>query len=100
VLLAESDNGRRLALMVSIERARFSSFARPGDLISLSVDIEGLDADVARVRGAATVGERAVASARFSFKLVAPDTLIPAEFAPFWRRSMHTWMGRYPEPGP
>jgi 3-hydroxyacyl-[acyl-carrier-protein] dehydratase len=100
VLLGHGSEGRKLALMVSIERARFSSFARPGDQITLSVEIESLEADVARVRGTATVGDRQIAAARLTFKLVDSATLIPSAFEPLWRQAMETWLGRYLEPGP
>jgi 3-hydroxyacyl-[acyl-carrier-protein] dehydratase len=99
VLLHETTSGKRLALMVSVDRARFLAFARPGDQVALTVEVEALEDDLARVRGAAAVGERAIASARLTFRLVDPTTLIPAGFRPFWQHAMDTWLGRYPEPG-
>jgi len=99
VLLSETTSGKRVALMVSVDRARFLAFARPGDQVLLTVEVEALDDDLARVRGAAAVGERAIASARLTFRLVDIATLIPAGFHPFWQHAMDTWLGRYSEPG-
>jgi len=99
VLLSETTSGKRVALMVSVDRARFLAFARPGDQVLLTVEVEALDDDLARVRGAAAVGERAIASARLTFRLVDIATLIPAGFHPLWQHAMDTWLGRYSEPG-
>ena len=99
VLLGETTAGKRIALMVSVDRARFLAFARPGDQVTLTVEVEALDADTARVRGEAAVGGRPVASARLTFRLVDPGALIPAAFHPFWRQTMDVWLGRYLEPG-
>ena len=99
VLLAETTQGRRLALMVSVDRARFLAFARPGDRVELTIEVETLEDDLARVRGAAAVGDRPIASARLTFRLVDPASVIPAEFRPLWQQAMNTWLGRYLEPG-
>lgn len=98
VLLSVTTGGERLALMVSVERARFTAFARPGDQVRLEVEVESLDEALARVRGSATVDGRALASARLTFKLVDPDTLIPPAFRPLWQHGMDLWQGRYLEP--
>ncbi len=97
VLIEQSVEGRLLALMVSIERARFPAFARPGDQVRLEAELETLESSVARARATALVGDITVASARFTFKLVPPDRLIPAIYQPFWRQMIETWLGRYPE---
>ncbi|HEY8258802.1 MAG TPA: 3-hydroxyacyl-ACP dehydratase FabZ family protein [Gemmatimonadales bacterium] len=97
VLIHHSLSGRVLAVMVSIERARFLSFARPGDRVLLEVDVESLEEPVARVRGTALVDDRTLASARFTFKLVPPDKLIPDLYQGFWHQSMETWLGRHLE---
>lgn len=99
VLLAETTGGKRLALMVSVERARFVAFARPGDRVDLTVEVETLEDDLARVRGTAAVGDRPIASARLTFRLVDPATVVPAEFRVLWQQAMNTWLGRYLEPG-
>jgi acyl-CoA thioesterase FadM len=82
--------------MASVDRARFLAFARPGDRVQLQVELESLDNELARVRGAASVGERPIASARLSFRLVDPASFIPAAFRTFWEQAMNTWLGRYP----
>ena len=97
VLIHQSIEGRLLAVLVSIERARFLTFARPGDQVRLDAEIESLDGTVARARGTALVGDRTLASARFTFTLVPPDRLIPEVYQPFWRQMIETWLGRYPE---
>lgn len=98
VLLHETTGGRKLALMVSIDRVRFAAFARPGDQVRLAVEVEALDDSTARLRAEAAVADRVIASGRLTFKLVDPDSLIPPAFAPFWQQVMDTWLGRYPEP--
>ena len=98
VLLGETTGRKRLALMVSVDRARFLAFARPGDQVVLTVEVEALDDDLARVRGEAKVSERPIASARFTFRLVDAELLIPAGYRPFWQQTMDTWLGRYLEP--
>jgi 3-hydroxymyristoyl/3-hydroxydecanoyl-(acyl carrier protein) dehydratase len=97
VLIEQSVKGRLLALLVSLERARFLSFARPGDQVRLEAEIESLDDHVARVRATALVGDRTVAAARLTFKLVPPDQLIPIVYQPFWRQMIETWLGHYLE---
>ena len=97
VLIHQSIEGRLLAVLASIERARFLSFARPGDQIRLEAELETLEGTVARALGTAKVGDRTVASARFTFTLVPPDRLIPVIYQPFWQQMIETWLGRYPE---
>ena len=97
VLIHRSTEHRLIAVMVSIERARFPSFARPGDQVRLEVELESLEATAARALGTANVGDRNAASARFTFKLVEPDRLMPEAFQPYWRQMMETWLGHYPE---
>jgi 3-hydroxymyristoyl/3-hydroxydecanoyl-(acyl carrier protein) dehydratase len=97
VLIHQSIEGRLLAVLASIERARFLSFARPGDQIRLDAELEMLEGSVARALGTARVGDRTVASARFTFTLVPPDRLIPTIYQPFWHQMIETWLGHYPE---
>lgn len=97
VLIHRSTENRLIAVMVSIERARFPGFARPGDQVRLEVELESLEATAARARGTATVGDRTAASARFTFRLVEPDRLMPETYQPHWRQMMETWLGHYPE---
>lgn len=97
VLIHETVERRLLAVMVSLERARFPAFARPGDQVRLEAEIEALDMTTARARGTASTGGRTLASARFSFTLVPPERLIPGVYQPFWSQMIDTWLGRYPE---
>jgi 3-hydroxymyristoyl/3-hydroxydecanoyl-(acyl carrier protein) dehydratase len=97
VLIERTLEGRQLGLLTTVERARFQAFARPGDQVRLDVEIESLDAGIARVRATATVADKTVASARLTFKLVSVDSLIPPVYQPFWRQTMDTWLGHYPE---
>jgi 3-hydroxyacyl-[acyl-carrier-protein] dehydratase len=97
VLIERTVEGRQLGLLTTVDRARFQSFARPGDQVRLDVEIESLDTGVARVRAKAMVADRTVASARLTFKLVIPEHLIPPAYQPFWRHTMDTWLGRYLE---
>lgn len=95
ILLARTYGGERIAVMASLERARFPSFARPGDNVVMEVEIESTDENVARVKGSATVGKRQVAAARFTFKLVEPARVIPAAYRAFWEQTQATWCGEY-----
>jgi 3-hydroxyacyl-[acyl-carrier-protein] dehydratase len=99
VLLERTTGGERLAIMGGIERARFVAFARPGDLLHFEVEVESLDPVAARILGAAREGDRLLAKARFLFRLVAPDRLIPPPFRPFWERAYANWRGEYPDLG-
>jgi 3-hydroxyacyl-[acyl-carrier-protein] dehydratase len=97
VLLHETTAGEKLALMVAIERVRFTAFARPGDRVHLVVEIEAIDDSTARVRAEAVVAGRSIASGRLTFRLVDPGTMMPAAFTIFWQQAMDTWLGRYRE---
>jgi 3-hydroxyacyl-[acyl-carrier-protein] dehydratase len=99
VLIEQTVEGRQVALLATVERARFQAFARPGDQVRLEVELESLEAGIARVRATATVGDTTVASARLTFKLVSPDRLIPPVYQPFWRQTVNTWLGHYTELG-
>lgn len=91
ILLWETTDRRRIAVMTTIDRARFSSFARPGDLVQLAVEVEALEERAAVVRGEATVGERRVSTARLTFSLQEPERVIPSPFQPFWEHMMSIW---------
>ena len=96
LLLWESSQHTRIAVMVSIDRARFTSFARPGDSVRLAVDIDSYDEKVARVRGVATVDERQVAAAALTFSMQEPESVIPPIFLPYFAQAADVWLGRYP----
>jgi 3-hydroxyacyl-[acyl-carrier-protein] dehydratase len=91
ILLWETTNRARVAVMTTVDRARFSSFARPGDLLQLAVELEALEQSAAIVRGEATAGNRRISTARLTFSLQDPEQLIPAPFQPFWHHMMSVW---------
>jgi 3-hydroxymyristoyl/3-hydroxydecanoyl-(acyl carrier protein) dehydratase len=97
VLIHRSIETGLLAVMVSIERARFLAFARPGDLVRLEAELESVEGTSAHARGTALVHDRTLASARFTFALVEPERLIPAVYRPQWSQMIETWLGHYPE---
>ena len=97
VLVEESCGGERFAVMASVDRARFASFARPGDRLRYRVELEALEETMARVRGAATVDGRAVADARISFRVVPTERVIPPLARPYWQQMKDVWRGRLPE---
>jgi len=99
VLLALSTERKKFALMVSVDRAKFSSFARPGDEVQLSVTIEDVHDEHARVHGIATVGDRQVARAGISFRLLDTETLIPDRYRPYWEDMLDVWSGTFPGDG-
>jgi len=94
VLLWETSKHSRIAIMVSVDRARFVAFARPGDLVRFAVEIVSYDDDAARVRGTASVGERDVVVAGLTFSLQEPTRVIPPLFQPFWEHTADIWLGR------
>lgn len=96
VLLWESSGRTRIAVMVSVDRARFSAFARPGDAVQLTVEIDSLDERAARVRGVATVGELQVAAAALTFSMQEPQQVVSPLYQPYWNQVIDTWLGRYP----
>ncbi len=98
VLLWKSTDERRLAVLASIDRARFVSFARPGDALLLDVEIEGETEETARIHGRASRDGCDVALARMTFRLVEPETLIAPPHAPAYRQMLATWLGEYPAP--
>jgi 3-hydroxymyristoyl/3-hydroxydecanoyl-(acyl carrier protein) dehydratase len=96
VLLWESSQRTRIAVMVSVDRARFTSFARPGDSLRLAVEIDSLEQEVARVRGTAMVGDRQVTVAAFTFSMQETARVIPPLYQPYWDQVVGTWLGEYP----
>lgn len=96
ILLSESCDRKRVAVMVSIERARFLSFARPGDTVKLAVEIDSHDDRAARVRGVASVEDRKVATAGFTFSMQPADSFIPPIYRPYWEHSIEVTLGHYP----
>lgn len=97
ILIARSTSPTRFALLVSVDRARFSAFARPGDSVHLVVELEFMDPQSARVIGTATVDGRSIATTRLSFRLVDPEQIIPPAYRAFWEQSTAVWHGEYLE---
>lgn len=95
MLLWESSDHARIAVMVSIDRARFPSFARPGDIVQLAVEIDSFDERAARVRGVATVEDRQVATAGITFSMQHLDAVIPPLYRDYWAHAAEVWLGRY-----
>ena len=99
VLLTRSSAERKFALMVSIDRARFLSFARPGDVVRLAVAIESGDPAAFRVSGRATAGERTIATSLFTFRMVDVASMVAPEHRAAWERAIAVWLGEYPGSG-
>jgi 3-hydroxyacyl-[acyl-carrier-protein] dehydratase len=100
VLIACTTQMRKVAIMASIDRARFAAFVRPGDSVRLTIAVEAMDDSSARVRGSAQVGEREVAVARITFRLADSNEMIGAPFHQFWRACVATLAGGYVDPVP
>ena len=96
VLLWESSRHARIAVMVSVDRARFPAFARPGDSVQFDVEIEALEEQVARVRAVATVGDRQVAAAALTFSMQHVNRVIPPPYRMYWEQVIAIWLGKYP----
>jgi 3-hydroxyacyl-[acyl-carrier-protein] dehydratase len=96
VLLWKSTAERRLAVLATIDRARFTAFARPGDALQLDITIEAMTEDAARVLGRASRDGDDVAQTRMTFQLVEPDSLVAPAFAAVFQQMMRTWLGEYP----
>lgn len=96
VLLWKSTEEQRLAVMASIDRARFLCIARPGDTIRLEVAIESLTADHARIIGHAACGDSEIAHCRMTFRLLEHRALIAPSHYEAFQQLMATWLGNYP----
>ena len=96
LLLWESCDHTHIAVMVSIDRAKFPSFARPGETVTLAVEIDSVDERAARVRGVASVGDRQVAMAGITFSMQETETVVPPLYRGYWEHAADVWLGRYP----
>jgi 3-hydroxyacyl-[acyl-carrier-protein] dehydratase len=83
-LLGRASNWADFALMVSVDRARFSSFVRPGEVVEYRIEVEEHTAAMARVGAVATVGDRRVAQVRLSFQIRPLATMIPEPHRAAW----------------
>lgn len=87
-LIGSHSGWKEFALMVSIDRARFSSFARPGDLVEYSVEVEERAGEMATVLAAATVSDRKVAQARITFRVLPLREVVPPLYGEQWRHTL------------
>lgn len=90
-LLSKAEDARRFALMSSVDRARFSSFARPGEVIEYAVEVERRDGDSVIVMGTARVGPRRVAKARITFRMVPTEQVVGSTYLGFWTETLRGW---------
>ncbi|HSR42525.1 MAG TPA: 3-hydroxyacyl-ACP dehydratase FabZ family protein, partial [Longimicrobiales bacterium] len=94
-LIGRHSDWTEFVLMVSVDRARFSSFVRPGELVEYAVEVEERSREVATVRAEASVAGRSVARARITFRILPLGEMIPPLYADYWK---HT-LARLFEPG-
>jgi 3-hydroxyacyl-[acyl-carrier-protein] dehydratase len=87
-IITRSSDWTEFALMVSVDRARFSSFARPGEVVRYEVTMEERTGESAAVRAKATAGERRVAHARFTFRILPTEDMIPAPYRGHWHHAL------------
>ena len=87
-LIGKASDWREFALMVSINRARFSSFARPGDVVECSLLVEDRTAQLATVRCTAMVSDRKIAQARITFRVLDIDEMIPPLYREAWTHTL------------
>jgi len=73
-LLADERYEGRLPMLAGVEDARFRRPARPGDVLTLEVEIERLSARSGWARGVATVEGEECCRARLLFVLAPEDT--------------------------
>jgi 3-hydroxyacyl-[acyl-carrier-protein] dehydratase len=87
-LIGHASDWKQFALMVSVDRARFSSFARPGDVLEYSVLVEERTAELATVRGTAMVSDRKIAQARITFQVLDIGDMIPPIYVDQWTHAL------------
>lgn len=83
-LMGRASDWRRFALMVSVDRARFSSFVRPGEVVEYTVEVKDRSEEAATVLGTATASGREVARARITFRLLDVEEMIPSLYVERW----------------
>ncbi len=77
VLLEVSSRFTVKAVLIMVEKVKFRELVRPGDQLSVAVEVVTLETDVARLDGTIHVGERLVASGRLMFSLQPIDEYYP-----------------------
>jgi 3-hydroxyacyl-[acyl-carrier-protein] dehydratase len=68
-LLEVSANHQRTATLIAVREAKFRSEVRPGDQLSVEMNVVSLATDTARMEGTIRVNDRLVASANLVFAL-------------------------------
>jgi 3-hydroxymyristoyl/3-hydroxydecanoyl-(acyl carrier protein) dehydratase len=91
-LLAFSSDYGMFALMTLVEHAKFRTFVRPGTLLEMDVDVETMDAAMARVRARARVGDTTVAAAHLVFTFTPLDTIIGSLYLDGWKQLVGSWV--------
>lgn len=69
LILSKPENRDKLIFFRSIERVRFRSVARPGDVLTIEARVKRLRSQVGQLEGSATVGDRVVAVGTMTFAL-------------------------------
>jgi 3-hydroxyacyl-[acyl-carrier-protein] dehydratase len=87
-LIGQASDWKEFALMVSVDRARFSSFARPGDVVEYAVLVEERTTKLATVRGTAMVSDRRIAQARITFQVLEIGEMIPPIYRDSWAHTL------------
>jgi 3-hydroxyacyl-[acyl-carrier-protein] dehydratase len=64
---------KRKALISMMDKVKFRTIARPGDVLELQAEIESVHDDAGRVRTVALVGEKRIAETTMTFVLTAFD---------------------------
>jgi 3-hydroxyacyl-[acyl-carrier-protein] dehydratase len=96
-LLHETTDRRRVALLASIDRARFFTFARPGDHLRYDATIQALDENAARVGGEARVGERRLAALQLTFRMLRLEQLVRPPHRQHWESMYAQWRAEFPD---
>lgn len=87
-IIAKGSEWEEFALMVSVDRARFSSFARPGDLLEYTVEVERSDGGLATAMASASAAGRRIAQARISFRVLSMGDIIPPIYGEQWAHTL------------
>ncbi len=96
-LLHESTDRTRVAILASIDRARFFAFVRPGDRLRFDVSIQALEENAARVAGEALVDARRMAALQLTFQMLSVECLIEAPYRTHWESMYAQWRGEFPD---
>ena len=87
-LIGHASDWKEFALMASVDRARFSSFARPGDVVEYAVRVEERTAGLATAGCTAMVSDRKIAQARITFRVLGIGEMIPPIYREAWTHTL------------